>query len=344
MLEIYSLFQSSPKIHRRLKDSARLRELQSIQSVVDVALVPSSADKFRIRGILTTNENGARIHRVLYAFLRHKPLDPQYWLPEFHRFFLWLLHIVDTQLILLNTLRTNPDVPPELPESMVNLAFSNLNIMRFFAWESEFFESYIRVAFGAGVGGALGVAASVAVPSDEVPGAAFQDENEEEDEYGLDISTEFDTGEETTSAAETPPEIHPCIAELRLITSNIQNIMTLLRRAPKSRFRFEVIQYAPAGKLLKPWRVLIEELLPNKVVQAKVLKALRDTPGKQFNVFREDRPELVFKGHVHCEALLGCLYSLTKRGEDISWVITSHKIYKQLLTGNLLDWDPKICP
>lgn len=119
--------------------------------------------------------------------------------------------------------------------------------------------------------------------------------------------------------------LHPCIAKLRLISSNIQNIKTLLQHAPESWLRFEVIQYAPSGKLLKPWRDLISELLRNKEVQTKVLKVLRDAPGKKFNVFRPGGPELEFRGQVHCEALLGCLYSLMKRGEVVSWVITTHE-------------------
>lgn len=348
-LDIYSVFQSVPKIYRRFKHSLRLQELKCIQLPDNVTLVPSSSDRYRISGILTANKGGAQLNHLLYGFLHHNPLDPRHWLPQFHNFFLWFLDIVDTQLKLLSTLRTSLVAPPELPESMIDLTLSNLKVMQFFSWESEFFESYIWVAFGAGVWGMPGVAASVAEPGEEAPGAAFPDENKqrskpEEDESGLDISTEFETGEETASAAQPPPAIHPCIAELRLISSNIQNIRTLLRRAPKSRFRFEVIQYAPAGKSLKPWRDLISELLPNKEVQAKVLQALRDTPGKQFNVFRPDGPDLVFKGQVHCEALLGCLYSLTKRGEDVSWVITTPKLHGPLLSTNLLDRDSEICP
>lgn len=74
--------------------------------------------------------------------------------------------------------------------------------------------------------------------------------------------------------------------------------------------------------MLKPWRDLIHGLFPNTDVEAKVLKALQEAPGKQFAAFRAGGPDPVFQGHAHCEAVLGCLYSLTKRGEDISWVST----------------------
>lgn len=45
---------------------------------------------------------------------------------------------------------------------------------------------------------------------------------QEEDDMGLDISTEFETGEEQLSIT-TRNNTHPCILELRLISSNIQN-------------------------------------------------------------------------------------------------------------------------
>lgn len=301
-LEIHSLFQPAPKIYRRLKSSLNLQALESYKPgsprpATDATLVPSSADKFRIRGILTTNENGQKVHRLLYVFLRKRPLDPRHWLPLFHSFFVWFLQAVRFQLQQLSVLRTSSISPPELPKSLVNLTFSNLNVMRFFAWESEFFASYIRSVTSWGIQCVSREVPRDAASSKEAQELEFhaeteQQEKSEEDGSRLDISTEFETGENDPSSAVIQPAIHPCIVELRRVSSNIQHIKTLLQRVPKSRFRFEVIQYAPSGKMLKPWRDLIHELFRNTDVEAKVLKALQEAPGKQFAAFRPGGPSL----------------------------------------------------
>lgn len=312
-LDMYSVFQSAPKIRRRLNRSPRLRELAVLQPRFHVALTPSSMDKIRIRAVLLTN-NGVKLHPSLYGFLRDPTTDPHRWLPEFHRFFKWFLAIVDGEIKQLQELRSGELAPLALPETVVDHAFNNLAVMRYFSWESVFFASYIRAAFEAEV------ESTEEIPSPEQ--MAVRQMEEEEEDAGFDISTEFETGEDQASAAVTQPAIHPCILELRLITSNIQHLNTLLQRSPKSSFRFQVIQYARSDDTLKPWQELISELFPSKDLESDVLQALRNAPGKKFNTFRPGGPVLKFKGQAHCEAVLGCLYSLSKRSEDITWVTT----------------------
>lgn len=137
---------------------------------------------------------------------------------------------------------------------------------------------------------------------------------------GLDIATEFETGIEQESTA-TSDHTHPCILELRLASSNTQNINTIFNQAPRCHFRFQVIQYAPAGHSLKPWRNLIQELFPQEEVCKRVVQSLVDTSGRRFDCFRPGGPDLVFTGQAQCAAVLGCLFSLRGRTEDHSWVL-----------------------
>lgn len=60
---------------------------------------------------------------------------------------------------------------------------------------------------------------------------------------------------------------------------------------------------------------------PEQEVCERVIQSLAEKPWCRFNCFRPGVPDLVFTGQAHCEAVLGCLFSLTKRIEDHSWVI-----------------------
>lgn len=132
--------------------------------------------------------------------------------------------------------------------------------------------------------------------------------------------------------------------ELRLISCNIQNLDRLLRLTPRTRFRFQVIHYPPAGRSLMPWRDLIQMLFPELERRTAVLQALEDEPGEEFDYFRSPGDILTFNGQAHCEAVLECLFSLTKRGEDYSWVIHMISRYIPRLTVGPRDWYSTISP
>ncbi|KAL0631915.1 hypothetical protein Q9L58_009200 [Maublancomyces gigas] len=246
-LDMYSFFQSAPKIHRRFKNSPRLKDLAIARpQFTNRAMVPSADGRFNIGGLLRSNPNGARMHAALYTFILREEIK---------------------QLGDLRASNGKP-APLVLPESLINHAFNNLEVMRFFAWESTFFAAYIDAALPPLI--PSGTSTALAETPSYDPELGLRKENAQDglspdregEDVGLDISTEFETGEAPTSSTAPAPVIHPCIQELRLITSNFEHLISLHRRAPKSRFRFQLIQYPPAGQSLKPWRELIHAGLP----------------------------------------------------------------------------------
>lgn len=327
-LEIYSLFQSAPKLDRRIRNSPRLAELVDLEPVFNNPDVPSPEDLHKVRAILATNENGRKLHTALYKFLEHPAVDSRLWLPEFHKFFKWFVKIIVADVKQLKQLGLSRNAPDTLRESFIDHVFNNLAMLQFFSWDSSFFKSYIHEAFSTSI--IIPEVVAEELPSElqqAVPQGTRQEntvedsETQDENDMGLDISTEFETGNEQASVTTTSEGIDPCLLELRIISSNIQNLDRLLSRAPRSHFRFQVVQYAPSGMLMKPWREVIKELFPQPTLARGVLQALEDMPGKQFKYFRSNGPVLKFAGQAHCEAVLGCLFSITKRDEDSSWVI-----------------------
>lgn len=278
-LDLYSLFQSAPKICRRFKNSPLLRELAAIQPRFNVVLTPSVGDKARIRAVLRNNPGGVEINRSLYALLllrEETALDSQSWLTEFHHFFTWFLGIVCAELKMLRELRYQPLPLFGLLEDDMDRALINLGLMRFFSWDSDFVASYIKITFQtASITDIAASAAATARETEEIsekggkawpcvdeeqrgagndeqfgvgfgqePEGECDDDEEEGEQLELDISTEFETSNEQQSPADPQASLHPCILELRLITSNIQHLDTLHQQSTtKSDFRFEVIQY-----------------------------------------------------------------------------------------------------
>lgn len=313
---MYSFFQSAPKIYRRFTMSKNLAGLALLQPQFPTTLspVPSEEERVKIDAILATNAGGALLHPTLYSFVSDPPEVNGRWLPEFHRFFVWFLGIFGQQIEQLGVLRgtkgKNQPAPLALPKSFIDQAFNNLEGLRFFAWDSPFFVAYIATLLSS-ISQGTSVAAEGA--STEVGGTEVG-----RPELGLDISTEFETGEEQSSARAPAPVIDPIIQELRLISSNLEQLNRLQVHSPKSRFRFQIIQYPPSGQSLKPWRELIHELFPHRSGAGKIIAALLAEPGYKFKPLR--KPVLRFAGQAHCEAVLACLYSLSKSDADISWV------------------------
>lgn len=281
-------------------------------------------------------------------------MDPQEWLPEFHRFFVCFLRILIGEIKRLTKLRDSKVIPLDLPRSQIKHACNNLGLLEYFSWQSPLFAHYISAVFAPSIRDPHDIATNVAavrlssdleeaVQLESTPGTSEKEpETEETDE--LDISTEYETSELQESVTIPWDDPHPCILELRLISSNIQNLDRLISRTPRSRFRFQVIQYAPAGRSLMPWRDLIEVLFPELQHRKAILHALANTPGDDFSYFRPGGAVLEFKGQAHCEAVLGCLFSLAKRGEDNTWVILISARYIPLLTVDPPDWYSAIYP
>lgn len=274
-----------------------------------------------------TNPAAERLYPELYSLLDDPPTDPHRWLPAFHCFFVWFLGIIHVELTHLKSLRTQKSPPTTSPKALVDRAFGNLGILHHFAWGSAFVASYVRAVFETSSSSAA-AGHNQRTPEqerqnaheggEELPGQDGGEKNR------LDIPTEFATGEEQLS---TTPAAHPCILEMRLITSDIQNLDTLHARTPKAHYRCEVIRYARSGTSMKPWRELICELFPDHNRADEVLNTLCSAQGSRFDYFRPGAVELKFKGQTHCEAALACLFSLSKRDEDITWVNITTRIH-----------------
>ncbi|KAL0630892.1 hypothetical protein Q9L58_010256 [Maublancomyces gigas] len=342
-LDIYSFFHALPKIQRHF----------------------APGNQVNIAGILISNFNGTILHSGLDSFLSEPPTDSRRWLPVFHQFFIWFLEILRQQIEELGNLhgskKKHMPAPSVLPECLINQAFNNLELMRFFAWESEFLTLYIAAALPSMIPNATMLAtdgASTETPTQSLQSELMPDitrtdcENEDpwspdgKDEWwGLDILTEFETGEEHWSAISPTPGMHPFIQELRLISLNNEDLNVLHQSAPKSWFRFEVIQYSPADSSLKPWRELIHELFPKQSRAKKVVKALLNQQGPKFNTLRQAEPGLRFAGQSHYKAVLAGLCSLSKSNKDISWTNIPASILDSIRTCYpLLATSQPCCP
>lgn len=328
-LNVYSTFQSAPKVRRRLNRSPLLDKLAKVGTEVSNYptgdLETSRADRTIIELVLLVNENGASLHPALDTYLyaaNCTPMDARLDLSVFHQFFLWFLAIVCKEIKALHKLRNRSRPPQDFPHDEITLTYRNLESMQYFAWESRFFASYIGSEWIRSVC-ENGIAKGPAGEGEEEINRTWSEQQEDKEDDRLDISTEYETGEELRSSTATQPAVYPCLLELRLITSNIQHIMTLLRQPPTSCFDLQVIQYRRSDRRAKPWRDLIHELFPEEQDRDRVLEALLSEPGWRFDIFRSAKPVPEFLGQAHCEAVLGCLYSLATRGEDIPWVTTT---------------------
>lgn len=356
-LNLYSVFQSAPKVHRRLRRSPLLRSLPRLDNAVfqNPATVrePSLTDRTAIEIVLLRNGDAGSLHPGLYWYLSSgnpNPAAAPFKLLDFHRFFLWFLDIVSDQVKALNKLRTGARTPSAFPHDRISLTYNNLAHMQYFAWESGFFASYIEQANPARIPPNVddvlveSFAGEPPLGSAESKGDGPEDidckekQHLEEEVDRLDISTEYETGEDQRPSTATPLPVHSCVLELRLLTSNIQHLITLLGKSPFKSFELQVIQYPRSDRRAKPWRELLDELFPDKTVRDQVRHALIDRTDWKFDMFRSDAPVAEFKGQAHCEAVLGCLYSLATRGDDISWVRTTSPSPDLMLTsGNRLD-------
>lgn len=92
-----------------------------------------------------------------------------------------------------------------------------------------------------------GLATEIPIQSGEPVGGGQEDigaeekQNQEEEVDRVDISTEYEMGQDQRSSTVTPPPVHPCILELHSITSNIKHLKTLLAKSLITSFDLQVI-------------------------------------------------------------------------------------------------------
>lgn len=344
-LKRYSTIESACKIHRRFTKSLVLGELQVIDvdhHVTQTLGTLSNAERDKITVALYRDNAGQQLHGNLSDFLTNPAgqIEP----PNFvlwHQYFTCLIFQLSNEIEELSTFRAQDDPPDKSPVQLIRRAILHLDILEYLAWESPFFAEYIG-PFRPSRKSPEPTSGSGIRPTSPI--RTEPEEDDESDDTGGDIWTEFETGEDrqTDANSQPPPVLHPWILELRLITSNVHQLKYLLGRLPLPKplsFSFKVLHYGRSGPALKPWRELIHELFPNDDEEKEVLRNLEnlaDNRNRKYKIFHSQGPELVFRGQSHCEAVLGCLYTLARKehGEDISWV--SHLFsprYRRMLTS-----------
>lgn len=273
---------------------------------------------------LYRDKEGQKCHTDLYNYVTSSPgpsTPPS--IKIYHQFIVWLISTLVKEIEQLRDLQKPPraKAPEKLPTLVIKSAILHLEILQYLAWSSDFLNQYIEKVSPPRDSG--GLKPSPDNNSDNTSQVAIEPED---DELAGDVWTEFETGEDTTS--QQPSMVHPWILELRLITSNIHQLQSLFRRLPLSEplsFSFQMLQSSKSGNDLKPWRALVHELFPNSDEESEVLRALEslgNNRNQKFSIFRANGPALEFRGQAHCEAVLGCLYTLARMdaATDISWV------------------------
>lgn len=330
-LKRYSTIESASKINRRFTRSVFLGELKLIdvdQHTTQTLGTLTNAERDKITVALYRDKEGQRLHANLYDSLTNPA--GQIESPNFvlwHQYFTWLIFQLSHEIGELSTFRNQDDRPDTFPVQLIRSAILHLDILEYLAWESPFFAEYIgtfrlsRKSQEATSG--RGIRPTSPIPTEP-------EEGDEGEDTGGNIWTEFETGEDRQPDANSqpPPVSHPWILELRLITSNVHQLKHLLGRLPLPKplsFSFKVLHYGRSGQALKPWRELVHELFPNNDEEKEVLRNLENLAGnrnRKYKIFHAKGPELVFRGESHCEAVLGCLYTLARKEhmEDISWV------------------------
>lgn len=288
----------------------------------------TATERDKIAVALYRDKEGQQLHGTLYDYLTNPAGQiEQLSFILCHQFFTWLLTQLWNELGELSKLRGKDQPPDVFPVQVIRGAILHLDILEYLAWESHFFAGYIATVCPNRMSEEAISGTGVRPIS---PISTELEQDDEEEDTGSEIWTEFETGEDrqTDANSQPPPVRHPWILELRLITSNVHQLKYLLGRLPLPKpvsFSFKVIRYGRAGQDLKPWRELLHDLFPNEVEEKEILRNLERFSGNRnpsYKIFRPNGTGVVFRGEAHCEAVLGCLYTLARneRAADISWV------------------------
>lgn len=336
-LGFYSFFQSVGKVQRRFHNSNSIKRLSEIDPA---SLKPPSGplsltkmDNDNIR-IIFFNANAKEKHSALFTFVDSKwppgtklrsPEDPALFLAQFHELFNWFLGVLSKELSDLVRLRKQRNPPEKLSSRDISVARRNIEVLGYFAWASDFFMVYIRAILNSieGTRQVVFDAEETGVPGEKIS-SSERDMDGEEEEDGLDIATEFETDKKPQAGASGLLFVDPFMSQLRLITSNTQHLSFLRGSQHKFkglRMKFRILKYPRSDKKLKPWREVITSLFSAEIAQ-RVIETLceKGKEKSEFKFFLPDGPALHFKGQAHCEAVLGCLYTLANDGGDASWV------------------------
>lgn len=335
----YAIFQSAAKVMRRFTSTGSFELLITLLPPSEVPLdFPgfSRTDMIRLRGMLLKDDELAEDFPLLGAFVDPaRPFPPDAsslpLLQEFHRYFICLLRESKRQVEVLDSLRSRNSCPPSaLLGRQVEWAHGICEDLHYFVWHSKFFDWYILKYQR------LAIADLHANSSndndnegdDQASSQANQDSNQgydDEREEG-DFPTDYESApnhDDSTDPAQPEKQKSPAyqvISWLRLVTSTVQHTHRFRRTTPGPRIQldFQVITYPQSDKMMKPWMETIAELGGGGERQIEILNVL--SKNSEFTSFITKKRLMKFSGRAHCEAVLGCLHSLAKRGENLNWV------------------------
>lgn len=306
----------------------------------------TNIDKEHVLGLFADDDDLADRFPLLGQFVDGDdlciPTDPRLFLREFHEFFVFLLCDAKQKVDTLKDLR-KAQTPASVDTMTIEVerAHSVVADLHHFVWNSEFFKWYISryqsqaisIRYGEltrrdhpvpDLGRDLHEDESMADVRSSATGDADDDDQDDEAEMG-ELPTEFQTIEDLLQSLHpVDGPAHKTCSWLRLITSTFHHALGFKRTTfgLAMKLDFQVIKYPMSDKMMKPWEEIVAELAGDAEIEKEMVNALRskaDGDGK-FTPFLPNGPKLKFAGRAHCEAVLGCLHSLAKRSQNISWV------------------------
>lgn len=333
----YSLFQSAPKAARRVNTDIFFELLTTLPTADGVHNIPdnipdlTAIDKEHLRGLFYDDDDLVDRFPLLEKLLdsndsrfRNNP-DP--FLQELQGFFVVLLCEAKRNIDTLATLRLNRKPPSaDALKFAVKRAQRVVADLHHFVWKSDFFIWYISdyqcQAISQQYVELNRRKKRVPEREQDILQADAHDQDNEA-EIG-DLAPDFQTSDDLLKS------LHPLFGPafktycwLRRVTCTVHHTLRFKRSTPGAplTLNFQVITYPMSDTMLKPWQETVAELAGDAETEKKILDALRRKADENWK-FAPFRPggTLTFNGRPHCEAVLGCLHSLAKRRQDISWV------------------------
>lgn len=327
----YAYFQSAAKAERRFTTT---RSFELLETLPPPSKIPVDfpgvlgTDKFRLRGMLLKNDDLRKSFPLLRAFVNPVRPSPDTACPlplltEFHGFFVWLLREAKRNVEALHLVRENSDPPSVTTLSkQVRWAYGILEDLHYLVWRSKLFDWYILKYQRQSISDHYGSSSEVNDDDD-----AFLDKAGSVASEELDQDQSNEQEGDSADPANSKQEVGPAdqiYSWLRLVTSTVQHAHRFQRATPgpRTKLDFQVVTYPKSDEMMRPWLETIAELGGGKDRQKKILDALGKKP--EFAGFVTGNQPMKFNGRAHCEAVLGCLHSLAKCGENLTWARSPH--------------------
>lgn len=348
----YSLFQSAAKAARRFTTDVFFELLTTLPNPDILQDIPADfpeltdMDKEHLRGLFADDDDLDDRFPLLQQYLDSRDSrigkNPGPLLQELHGFFVVLLCEAKRNLDALRDLRNGKSPPTADNMSFaVERAYSVVADLHHFVWNSEFFKQYISVLQSQAISVRY---LELTQPNDPHP--KHEQEITEEEELMADLQptviedADDEDADEEAGIGDLEPDFqtvddillslnpltgpaHKTYSWLRVVTSTFHHTVRFKRTTFGTRLKldFQVIKYPMSDKMMKPWQETVAELAGNADNERKILDLLRSKAdrNRKFTPFRPGGT-LRFNGRAHCEAVLGCLHSLAKRQQDVSWV------------------------